>query len=158
MSRIAILGGGSWGTALCIVLSRTPGKHDISLWVHDSALAESMRRDRENRNYLPGHRLQPEINVTAEMAGAISGAHIVVGAIPTAYARAVYSAALPSVSPGAVFVSAAKGLEPTTHKRMSEVLSDVFSSKFILPFAALSGPSFAAEVARGEPTAVVLAC
>lgn len=157
MSRIAILGGGSWGTALAIVLSRARRKHDISLWVHDPALAESMRRDRENCNYLPGHRLQPDINVSCEMPRAISGAHIVIGAIPTAYARTVYSSAVTSIAPGAVFVSAAKGLEPATHKRMSEVLSAVFSLKFTVPFAALSGPSFAAEVARGEPTAVVLA-
>jgi glycerol-3-phosphate dehydrogenase (NAD(P)+) len=157
VSRIAILGGGSWGTALAIVLSRARREHDISLWVHDATLGESMRRDRENRTYLPGHRLQPEINVTCEMHSALSGAHVLVGAIPTAYARAAYSSVAPGVSPGAVFVSAAKGLEPATHKRMSEVVSAVFSSKFIPPFAALSGPSFAAEVARGEPTAVVLA-
>jgi glycerol-3-phosphate dehydrogenase (NAD(P)+) len=157
VSRIAILGGGSWGTSLAIVLSRARRKHDISLWVHDPALAESMRRDRENRNYLPGHRLQPEINITGEMDSAISGALILVGAIPTAHARATYASALPSVPPNAIFVSAAKGLEPATHKRMSEVVSAVFSSRFIPPFAALSGPSFAAEVARGEPTAVVLA-
>jgi glycerol-3-phosphate dehydrogenase (NAD(P)+) len=157
VSRIAILGGGSWGTALAIVLARARRKHDISLWVHDPALAESMQRDRENRNYLPGHRLQPEIGVTSEMHSAISGAQILVGAIPTAHARAVYSTAVAGVSPRTIFVSAAKGLEPATHKRMSEVVSAVFSSKFIPPFAALSGPSFAAEVARGEPTAVVLA-
>jgi len=157
VSQIAILGGGSWGTALAIVLSRARRKHDISLWVHDSALAELMRRDRENRNYLPGHRLPLEINITSEMRTAVSGAQILVGAIPTAYARVIYSSATASVSPRAVFVSAAKGLEPGTHKRMSEVLSAVFSAKFALPFAALSGPSFAAEVARGEPTAVVLA-
>jgi len=157
VSRIAILGGGSWGTALAIVLSRARRKHDISLWVHGPALAESILRDRENRNYLPGHRLQPEIDVTSDTHGAISGAHILIGAIPTAHARIVYSSAMPSVARGAVFVSAAKGLEPATHKRMSEVLSAVVSSKSALPFAALSGPSFAAEVARGEPTAVVLA-
>jgi glycerol-3-phosphate dehydrogenase (NAD(P)+) len=157
VSRIAILGGGSWGTALAIVFSRARRKHDISLWVHDPAHAESIRRDRENRNYLPGHRLQPEINVTNEMHSAISGAHILIGAIPTAHARVVYSSAMASVASGAVFVSAAKGLEPATHKRMSEVLSAVVSSKSTVPFAALSGPSFAAEVARGEPTAVVLA-
>jgi len=157
VSRIAILGGGGWGTALAIVLSRARRKHDISLWVHDPALAESMRRDRENRNYLPGHRLQPEIDVTSDTHTAISGAQILIGAIPTAHARVVYSSALASFSPGAVFVSAAKGLEPATHKRMSEVVSAVVSSKSTPPFAALSGPSFAAEVARGEPTAVVLA-
>jgi glycerol-3-phosphate dehydrogenase (NAD(P)+) len=157
VSRIAILGGGSWGTALAIVLSRTRRKHKISLWVHDPALANVIQRDRENRTYLPGHHLPPEVRVTSELHSAISGAQILVGAIPTAHARSVYSSVLASVSPRAVFVSAAKGLEPATHQRMSEVVSAVFSSKIIPQFAALSGPSFAVEVASGEPTAVVLA-
>ena len=157
MSRIAILGGGSWGTALAIVLSRARRRHDISLWVHDSTLAESLQRDRENRTYLPGQRLPAEVNVTGEIGDAVASAQILVGAIPTAHARTVFSSAMASVLPRAVFVSAAKGLEPATHKRMSEVVAAVFATKSIPPFAALSGPSFAAEVARGEPTAVVLA-
>ena len=157
MSRITILGGGSWGTALAIVLSRARRKHEISLWVHDLALAESMRRDGENRSYLPGHRLPPELKVSCEIREAIAGAEILVGAIPTAHARAVYSAAAGSVGARCRIVSAAKGLEPSTHKRMSEVVLEVFSEKFAPDFAVLSGPSFAAEVARGEPTAVVMA-
>jgi glycerol-3-phosphate dehydrogenase (NAD(P)+) len=157
VSRIAILGGGSWGTALAIVLSRARRKHEISLWVHDAALAESIRRGRENRNYLPGHRLNADVNVTSEIRDAISSAQILVGAIPTAHARVVYSAAAASESSSLSFVSAAKGLEPATHKRMSEVVLEVFSGKPALRLAVLSGPSFAIEVARGEPTAVVLA-
>ena len=155
MSRIAILGGGSWGTALAIVLSRARRKHGISLWVHDPVLAESIQRDRENRTYLPGHRLAPEVSVTCKIHDAISGAQILVGAIPTAHARSVYLAAAAGVSPRSVLVSAAKGLEPDTHKRMSEVVLEVFAPQ--PAFAVLSGPSFAAEAARGEPTAVVLA-
>jgi len=157
VSRIAILGGGSWGTALAILLSRARRKHEITLWVRDSALAGSIQRDRENRSYLPGQLLAPEISVTCEIGKAISRAQIVVGAIPTAYARAVYSSAAAGVSRRSVFVSAAKGLEPATHKRMSEVVSEVFSPNSAPRFAVLSGPSFAAEAARGEPTAVVLA-
>jgi glycerol-3-phosphate dehydrogenase (NAD(P)+) len=157
VSRIAILGGGSWGTALAMVLARARRRHEITLWVRDSALAESIQRGRENRSYLPGHSLVPEVNVTCEIGKAISGAQILVGAIPTAYARAVYSSAAADVSRRSVFVSAAKGLEPATHKRMSEVVSEVFSPSSAPRFAVLSGPSFAAEAARGEPTAVVLA-
>jgi glycerol-3-phosphate dehydrogenase (NAD(P)+) len=157
VSRIAILGGGSWGTALAIVLARARRKHEITLWVRDSALAESIQRDRENRSYLPGRLLAPEICVTCEIGKAISGAQIVVGAVPTAYARAVYSSAAAGVSRRFVFVSAAKGLEPATHKRMSELVSEVFAPNSAFRFAVLSGPSFAAEAARGEPTAVVLA-
>ena len=157
MSRIAILGGGSWGTALAIVLSRARRKHEISLWVRDPALANSIGRDRENRSYLPGYRLAPELDVTCKIHDVIAGAEILVGAIPTAHARAVYSAVAGSVVAGCHIVSAAKGLEPSTHKRMSEVVLEVFSPKFAPRFAVLSGPSFAVEVARGEPTAVVLA-
>ncbi len=157
MSRIAILGGGSWGTALAIVLARARRKHEISIWVHGPALAESLARDRENQTYLPGNRLARDVQVTSDICDAVAGAKILVGAIPTAHAREVYKAAAAHISPGTVFVSASKGLEPATHKRMSEVVLEVFSPKFAPRFAVLSGPSFAAETARGEPTAVVLA-
>ncbi len=157
MSRIAILGGGSWGTALAIVLARARSKHEVSLWVRDPALADSISRERENRTYLPGHPLTPGVRVTCHIHEALANATLVVGAIPAAYARNVYSAAAAHVSAHSVFVSATKGLEPATHKRMSEVLVEVFEGKFVPRLAVLSGPSFAAEVARGEPTAVVLA-
>ena len=158
MSRIAILGGGSWGTALAIVLSRARRKHDISLWVHDPALAESLARDRENQTYLPGNRMARDVQVTSDIHDAVAGAKILVGAMPTAHAREVYKAAGAHISPETVFVSASKGLEPKTHKRMSEVIEMVFTRKFAPRVAVLSGPSFAAEAAREEPTAVVLAC
>jgi glycerol-3-phosphate dehydrogenase (NAD(P)+) len=157
VSRIAILGGGSWGTALAIVLSRARRAHEISLWVHDRVVAEIIGRERENRTYLPGHRVPREVAVTSEIHEAVERAQIVVGAIPTAYARSVYSAAAGQIAARSIFVSCSKGLEPGTHKRMSEVLLDVFSRKFEPRIAALSGPSFAVEAARGEPTAVVLA-
>ncbi len=157
MSRIAILGGGSWGTALAIVLSRARRKHDISLWVHDPALAESIARDRENQTYLPGHRVAREVQVTSDICAAVAGAQIVVGAIPTAHARGVYEAAAAHVSLGTVFVSASKGLEPKTHERMSEVIGKVIARKYDPRIAVLSGPSFAAEAAKGEPTAILLA-
>lgn len=157
MSRIAILGGGSWGTALAMVLSRARHKHEIALWVHDPALAESVARERENRVYLAGPGLAAEVQVTCHIHHAIERAQVVLGAMPTAHARVVYTAAAAHVPPQAPIVSATKGLEPATHKRMSEVILEVFSLQFAPRLAVLSGPSFAAEVARGEPTAVVLA-
>jgi glycerol-3-phosphate dehydrogenase (NAD(P)+) len=157
VSRIAILGAGSWGTALAIVLSRARRKHQLSLWVHDPALADSIARERENRTYLPGHRLAPEVQVSCHIHEVLANATVVVGGIPAAHARNVYSAAAAHTSARSIFVSATKGLEPATHKRMSEVLVEVFERKFVPRLAVLSGPSFAAEVARGEPTAVVLA-
>jgi glycerol-3-phosphate dehydrogenase (NAD(P)+) len=140
------------------VLARARRKHEISLWVHDPVLAESTARDRENQTYLPGYRVPSEIQVTSDLRDALTGAQIVVGAIPTAHARVVYKAAAAHVSPGTVFVSASKGLEPKTHQRMSEVIGKVIMSKTDPRIAVLSGPSFAAEAAKGEPTAVLLAC
>jgi len=161
VTKIAILGAGSWGTALAIVFSRSERKHDISLWVHDPALATSLRRTRENDAYLPHHSLPVNVSVTNSLKEAVSGATIVVGAMPSAHARDVYTEALPRFSHDVIYVSATKGLEPATHLRMSAVLTQVLQQtttpQFIPRIAVLSGPSFAAEAARGEPTAVVLA-
>lgn len=157
MKKIAILGGGSWGTALAIVLSRSHRAHDVFLWVRDAALAESMQRERVNKTYLPGQPLEEKIQVINNLHEAAELADIVVGAIPSAHAREVYTQALAQAAPGVAIVSATKGLEPSTHARMSEVIRQVVSTKFVPRTAVLSGPSFAAEAVRGEPTAVVLA-
>jgi glycerol-3-phosphate dehydrogenase (NAD(P)+) len=166
VTRIAILGGGGWGTALAIVLCRSARTHEISLWVHDAALAESIRRNRENKNYLPGQPVPKQVHVTHQLGDALENAAVVIGAMPSLHARSVYTASLPyldaavrgpAAETNTVFVSATKGLEPTTHLRMSEVISEVVSPKFPPKIAVLSGPSFALEAAQGEPTAVVLA-
>jgi glycerol-3-phosphate dehydrogenase (NAD(P)+) len=157
VTRIAILGGGSWGTALAVVLSRGPRRHEISLWVHDGELAAEIARIRENLTYLPGHKLSEQVRVTREISQAIGGATVVVGAMPSAHARGVYAAAAKHGTERTVFVSATKGLEPATHERMSQVIGHVLRSTPSPRVAVLSGPSFATEAARGEPTAVVIA-
>jgi glycerol-3-phosphate dehydrogenase (NAD(P)+) len=161
VSRIAILGGGSWGTALAVVLSRAKKKHDISLWVHSGDVCHAMRENRENKTYLPGVALPEALKVTNVMGEAVREAPIVVGAIPTAHARAVYSEAAAHIARSSVFVSATKGLEPATHLRMSALITNVLQRARGVDFpwriAVLSGPSFALEAARGEPTAVVIA-
>ena len=161
MTQIAILGAGSWGTALSVVLSRARKTHEISLWAHNRALAEALQNHRENSTYLAGVRLPDGIRVTGDLPTALAAAQLVVGAVPSVYARSVYSEALPCVTPEMIFVSATKGLEPATHLRMSLVLAQVLgiagSGQPLERIAVLSGPSFAAEAARGEPTAVVLA-
>ncbi|HEX4535457.1 MAG TPA: NAD(P)H-dependent glycerol-3-phosphate dehydrogenase [Candidatus Acidoferrum sp.] len=159
MTKIAILGGGSWGTALSIVLSRSHKPHEISLWMRDPALTYAVNKTRVNELYLPGCPIPTEVAVTTELAHALAHADIIVGATPSAYARAIYSRALPSTEKTTpVFVSATKGLEPSTHLRMTEVLSQVMADKSSRsPVAILSGPSFALEAARGDPTAVVVA-
>lgn len=160
MTKIAILGGGSWGTALSIVLSRSHKTHEISLWMRDAALAASVQQSRHNDIYLPGCRVPPSVEITCDLATVLEKVDIVVGAIPSAHAREIYtrsSSCVGSVPP--VFVSATKGLEPSTHLRMSEVMAQIFATRFTAApsIVVLSGPSFALEAARGDPTAVVVA-
>ena len=161
MTRIAILGAGSWGTALSVVLARARKPHEISLWSHNPELAETLQLHRENTTYLKGVRLPDSIRATHNMENALADAQIVIGAIPSVHARSVYKQALPSITKKMVFVSATKGLEPETHSRISLVLAQVLAkteaSEQSHRIAMLSGPSFAAEAARGQPTAVVLA-
>ncbi len=157
MTRITILGGGSWGTALAILLARNPGSHRVSLWVHDRALADEIHRERVNSVYLPSFEIPAAVRVTSDEAEALAGARVILGVMPSVYARGVYARVLPHLTPESVFVSATKGLERETHARMSEVIAQVVSPKFSPRIAVLSGPSFALEVARGDPTAVVLA-
>jgi glycerol-3-phosphate dehydrogenase (NAD(P)+) len=157
MKKIAILGAGGWGTALAIVLSRSRKPHEISLWGHNTERVASMQRERENKIYLPGAKLPGGVAIHGELEAALSGARVIVGAVPSANARSVYTSTLPFVDVAAGFVSASKGLEPSTHLRMSEVIAQVVAPKFAPRIAVISGPSFALEAARGEPTAVVVA-
>ena len=169
MKKIAIVGAGSCGTALAIALGRSRNAHRLSLWVHGADVLAALRDERENSVYLPGARLPGDVQITNDMGEALAGADIVVGAIPSAHARSVYSAMLPHLdmqtrAEALIFVSATKGIENGSLLRMTEVASDVLGktlrdagSERGLRFAALSGPSFAREVARGDPTAVVIA-
>jgi glycerol-3-phosphate dehydrogenase (NAD(P)+) len=157
MSKIAILGAGSWGTALAIILSRSPRQHEITLWARGAALAASLQTDRENKTYLPGCNLPASVQPTDSLRSALAGAEIVVSAVPSAHVRAVFTQALPHLRDPVPVVSATKGLEPFTHLRMSEVLMQALATNFLGEIAVLSGPSFALEAALGEPTAVVVA-
>jgi glycerol-3-phosphate dehydrogenase (NAD(P)+) len=157
MRKIAILGAGSCGTALAVALARSRQPHQISLWVHGADVFEALRTARENSVYLPGIRIPEQIQPTVEMREALAGADIILGAMPSAHAGATYTAALPFLDPRMIFVSATKGLDHDSFQRMSEVVADVTRARFAPRLAVLSGPSFALEVARGDPTAVVIA-
>jgi glycerol-3-phosphate dehydrogenase (NAD(P)+) len=157
LSRIAILGAGSWGTGLAVVLANCRRKHEVRLWVHDPALAESIGRDRENKKYLPGAILPECVRASANLKEVLHEAQIVVGAVPSAHTRGIFVQALPDFPRDAAIVSATKWLEPATHLRMSELISQVLNARFVTNLAVLSGPSFASEAAVGQPTAVVLA-
>jgi glycerol-3-phosphate dehydrogenase (NAD(P)+) len=155
MNRLAIIGGGSWGSALAIVLA--PRFPDIRLWVWEQDLAARMRQTRENDVYLPGFRLPENVRVAAGFGEALEGADIVLSVTPSHVTRTLYSQMLPHLEPAMLFVSATKGLENGTLARMSEVIRQVVGARFSPRVAVLSGPTFAREVASGEPAALVIA-
>ncbi len=151
MKQLAIIGGGSWGTALAIVLA--PRCERVRLWVKEVDLAERMTASRVNDVFLPGFALPDDVEVSTRFENVLPGCDVVLGVMPSKYARSLYAEMLPFVDRGVSFVSATKGLEQNTLLRMSEVAASVL----VRPVAVLSGPTFAREVAAGVPTAVVLA-
>jgi len=157
MKKIAIIGGGAWGTALAIALTRASRAHQLTLWAHSADVVEALSARRMNDIYLPGFELSTEVEITGSLEKALAGAGIVLGVMPSAHARKLYRAMLPFIEPSSNFVSATKGLEPDTHARISEVIAQEMEMDSSSRIAVLSGPSFAREVAAGDPTAVVLA-
>jgi glycerol-3-phosphate dehydrogenase (NAD(P)+) len=153
MSTITVLGAGSWGTALSVHLARE-GRM-VRLWARDPQLAERMSATRENSRYLPGATFPPGVTATSALDVALDAAAFVIVAVPSHGVRAVVRAAAPFIASNAILVSATKGLEVETHARMSQVIADETAGRF--PVVVLSGPSFAAEVARGLPAAVLAA-
>jgi len=151
--RLAIIGAGGWGTALAIVLS--PRFERIRLWVHEPDLAARIAATRENDLYLAGLRVPGNVCPGTSIPWALEDADIVAGVMPSQHARRLYGEIRPYLSPSALLVSATKGLEKTSLLRMSEVISQTLPAGAQL--AVLSGPTFAPEVARGEPAAVVIA-
>jgi glycerol-3-phosphate dehydrogenase (NAD(P)+) len=148
---IAVLGAGSWGTALAIHLARVG--HDVRLWARDPELVADMAARRANPRYLPDARLPDRVTPVARPQAALHDAGVVVFAVPSHGLRAVARAVAPSLPPAAVLVSATKGLETDSLQRMSLVIAEEAPAG--QPVVVLSGPSFAAEVARGLPTALL---
>jgi len=157
MKKIAVLGAGSWGTALALVLMRGRTPHRVCLWARRAEMADSLATRRVNTEYLDGFALPAQLEITADLAQAVEDADIVLGVMPSEHARAIYTSALPHLRPGTAIVSATKGLDFPTLERMTEMISSVVGASFAPRVAALSGPSFAREVARGDPTAIVVA-
>jgi glycerol-3-phosphate dehydrogenase (NAD(P)+) len=156
MSRIAILGAGAWGTALALSLHRRGG-HQITLWAHTPELARQIIDAGENSQFLPGFPIPAPVTVTADCA-AVAAADIVVSVIPSEFLRPTLLRMRGCLRNGQFVVSATKGLEESTHFRMTQVLSDTLEpAKLLLSIGALSGPSFAQEVAQGQPTAITVA-
>lgn len=153
MRTFAVLGAGSWGTALAVHLGRVG--HDVRLWARDAGLAADMAARRANAVYLPDVTFPRPVAITAALERALGGADLVVSAIPSHGCRAVMRGAASHLTPHATLVSATKGLETESLLRMSEVMAqELGSSRAVV---VLSGPSFAAEVANELPTALLAA-
>ena len=153
MTRVAVVGAGSWGTTLANLLA---GQGEtVTLWAFEPEVADEINRRHRNDLFLPDAPLLPALRATNDLAEAMTGADLVVSAAPSHAVRRVMEAAAARLAPGALVVSASKGLEPDTHKRMSEVLAEVLPAGAAI--AALSGPTFSREVYERQPTAAVAA-
>jgi len=156
MSRIVVLGSGAWGTALALSLDRRGG-HRITLWAHSPEFAQEIVDAGENTLFFPGFPIPRAIAVTGDNA-VVGDAEIVVSVVPSEFLRPTMARLGPHLHPGQIVVSATKGVENKTFLRMTEVIaSSLAATGLTLPIGAFSGPSFALEVAQGQPTAVTVA-
>jgi glycerol-3-phosphate dehydrogenase (NAD(P)+) len=158
MSEIAIIGAGAWGTALSIVLGRKQ-THQVRLWAHEKEVCESIAKQRVNEKFLPGQLIPAPVTPCNDLAEALEGAAIVVSVMPSQHCRRLFERMKPHLRPGTMIVSATKGLEETSLMRMTEVIAQILKADNMpaLRIGALSGPSFALEAARGDPTAIAIA-
>ncbi len=158
MSEIAVIGAGAWGTALSIVLGRKR-THGVRLWAYEREVCDSISKSGVNELFLPGHPIPETITATNSMQEALEGAELVVSVMPSHHCRRLFREMAPLVRAEMFFVSATKGVENDTLSRMTEVITDVLQelAGFRPRLGALSGPSFAREVARGDPTAITIA-
>ncbi len=152
MKTLAVIGAGSWGTALSIVLSQR--FETVRLWTREEAVAVRIGATRENAEYLPGFRLPSNIVASSSLAETARDADLVLGVMPSQYARGIYLRLREHLHPDIPVLSATKGLEKSTLKRMSQVIHETLPNADV---AVLSGPTFAREVAQGAPTALVIA-
>jgi glycerol-3-phosphate dehydrogenase (NAD(P)+) len=156
MSRIIVLGSGAWGTAIALSLHRRGG-HEVSLWAHSPEAAQEIVEAGENTLFLPGFPIPAELAITGNCA-AVGDAEIVVSVVPSEFLRSTLGRIGPYLHRGQIIVSATKGVENRSYLRMSEVIASCLAEAGLkLPVGAFSGPSFAMEVAQGQPTAVTVA-
>jgi glycerol-3-phosphate dehydrogenase (NAD(P)+) len=157
MGRIAVIGAGAWGTAIAIVLGRK-GKHQVSLWAYEPEVRDAIASHRVNDRFLPGFPIPETVTPTNSLREALVNAETVVSVMPSNHCRTVFRQMAPHLRPELLFVSATKGIENDTLLRMDEVIVEVLGTEchFTPRIGALSGPSFAREVARGDPTAIAI--
>jgi glycerol-3-phosphate dehydrogenase (NAD(P)+) len=153
--KIAVIGAGAWGTGLAIVLGRK-GTHAVCLWAYEYEVRQAITQGRENLQFLRGCQIPETVSVTGSLEAALSSAEIVVSVMPSQHCRKLFQQMRPHVREEMLFVSATKGLEEEGLLRMTQVISAELS-QFPAKVGALSGPTFAREVARGDPTAITIA-
>jgi glycerol-3-phosphate dehydrogenase (NAD(P)+) len=150
--KVAVLGGGAWGTVLAS-LAGSRG-HDVALWEFDARAADVLARTRTSARCVPGFKLAPSIAVSNDLAPSVAGREVVILVVPSDTVRATLAAARQAVAPGTVVVCASKGLEPESRRTMADVIGDMLPAARVV---LLSGPSFAQEIATGLPAALVAA-
>ncbi|MBI4521044.1 MAG: NAD(P)-dependent glycerol-3-phosphate dehydrogenase [Gemmatimonadetes bacterium] len=155
MPAVAVVGGGSWGTTLAALLLKR--EHNVSLWVREPEVAQDINVHHENRRFLPGIRLPDELRANTDLTRVVAGAGIVVSVVPSQFVGAVMKECAGLVRGDALIVSASKGIETSTLRTCSEILAEILTRDQANRLVVLSGPSFAIEVARERPTAVVVA-
>jgi glycerol-3-phosphate dehydrogenase (NAD(P)+) len=154
LSRIAVIGGGAWGTGLAIVLGRK-GTHRVRLWAHEADVCESITQKHVNEKFLPGRAIPDSVTASNDFAATLGDAQIVVSVMPSQHCRSLFERMRSLIPPNTLVVSATKGLEESSLQRMTEVICQILGRTEGV--GALSGPTFAVEVARGDPTAITIA-
>ncbi|MYL28577.1 NAD(P)H-dependent glycerol-3-phosphate dehydrogenase [Halobacillus halophilus] len=154
MEKIAVLGAGSWGTALALVLA--DNGHDVHLWAHRKSLADEISHTHKNEKYLKGVELPEHLQATHEMAEAVKGARHILLAVPTKAMREVCARLKDLLEEKVILTHAAKGIEPGTYKRVSEIIAEEIPRESYEDIVVLSGPSHAEEVSRRQPTTVTV--
>ncbi len=156
MEKVTVLGAGSWGTALAIVLAENG--HDVLLWSHRQDQVDEIMMHHSNERYLPGTILPKQLQATASLQRASEHATNVVVAVPTKAIREVCEALNAYLTIPALFIPVSKGIEPNTHKRVSEMIAESITPACMDDIVILSGPSHAEEVVKQQPTTVTAAC
>ena len=155
MEKVVIIGAGSWGTALGLVLARK--EYDVTLWEFNQERAEEIQRERENKRFLPGVKFPANLKVTNKKEGLLDGIKYVVFSVPSQVLRKVIGSFSNDITEDMLLVNTAKGIEVSTGMRLSEVMKDEIKGKFHKNIVVLSGPTHAEEVAIGIPTTIVAA-
>ena len=155
MATIGVIGAGSFGTCLAMLLG---GKgHQVSLWCRRSDMAAALRDKRENQAYLPGIRLPESVDVTDDLQRAVTGKSFVLGVTPSHAVRDVFGRAAAWLDADAIVVNASKGLEQGTLERIDQIYAEILPAPLAARATYLSGPTFAKEIAQRLPSAIVIA-